>query len=106
MLDDLERALAATPEELSEQPWVQGLFLVGRRLTAQLDQLRVQQIGAVGEQFDPRLHEAITMVPRADVPEGAIVQVVRTGYILGERVIRPAQVIVAGAPAPANSASM
>ena len=64
----------ARPPELSTHPWVQGLFLVARRLTALLDQLGVQQIGAPGEPFDPRLHEAITTEARADVPEGTILQ--------------------------------
>lgn len=98
ILDDFERAVDATPENLAQDPWVQGLLLIARRLTSQFDQLGVRQIGAPGEQFDPRLHEALTMEVRADSPEGTILQVVRSGYALGERIIRPAQVIVAGAP--------
>jgi molecular chaperone GrpE len=98
VLDDFERALDATPEDLARHPWVQGLFLVARRLTALLDQLGVEQIGEPGEQFDPRRHEALSLEARADAPEGTILQVARPGYVLGERVIRPAQVIVAGAP--------
>jgi len=105
VLDDFERALEVTPEDLAKHPWVQGLFLVTRRLTTVLDQLGVQQIGAPGEQFDPRRHEAITLEERADVPEGTILQVARAGYALGERVIRPAQVIVSGTPSPVSGAS-
>jgi len=98
VLDDFERALGAIPGDLVQHPWVQGLLLVARRLTTQLDQLGVRQMGASGESFDPRLHEAITLDESADVPEGTIIQVVRSGYMLGDRIIRPAQVIVAGAP--------
>jgi molecular chaperone GrpE len=98
VLDDLERALGAAPPELSEHSWVQGLFLVARRLTKVLDQLGVRRIGEEGERFDPRWHEAITTEARADVPEGTILQVAQPGYALGERVIRPAQVVVARAP--------
>ena len=98
VLDDLGRALRAVPPELTAHPWVQGLFLVARRLTTQLDQLGVRQIGRPGEPFDPRWHEAITTEVRADVPEGTILEVVQPGYALGERVIRPAQVSVARAP--------
>src|SRR6266446_5544547 len=98
VLDDFGRALGAAPPELATHPWVQGLFLVARRLTTVLDQLGVQQIGAPGEPFDPRWHEAITTEARADVPEGTILQVAQPGYVLGERVIRPAQVVVARAP--------
>jgi len=98
VLDDLRRALEAAPPELATHPWVQGLFLVARRLTTLLDQLGVRQIGATGESFDPRWHEAITREARADVPEGTILHVAQPGYALGERVIRPAQVSVASTP--------
>lgn len=95
VLDDLGRALAAAPPELVTHPWVQGLFLVARRLTTQLDQLGIRQIGHPGEMFDPRQHEAIMTEERKDVPEGTILQVIQPGYVLGERIIRPAQVSVA-----------
>jgi len=102
VLDDLGRALGAAPPELATHPWVQGLFLVARRLTTLLDQLGVRQIGTPGERFDPRWHEAITTETRTDVPEGTILHVAQPGYALGERVIRPAQVIVARAPSPVS----
>ena len=102
VLDDLGRALGAIPSELATHPWVQGLLLVERRLTTLLDQLGVRQIGTPGESFDPRWHEAITTEARADVPEGTILQVAQPGYVLGERVIRPAQVVVARAPSPVS----
>ena len=98
VLDDFGRALGAAPPELAAHPWVQGLSLVARRLTTQLSQLGVRQIGTPGELFDPRLHEAITTEERADVPEGTILNVTQPGYTLGERIIRPAQVVVARAP--------
>jgi molecular chaperone GrpE len=99
VLDDLGRALEATPADLAEQPWVQGLHLVARRLTQTLQQLGVRQVGAPGESFDPSWHEAVLTEPRADLPEGTVVQVTRPGYALGKRVLRPAQVVVA-APSP------
>lgn len=103
VLDDLGRALDATPPELANHPWVQGILLVSKRLMATLEQLGVRQVGKLGEQFDPRWHEALTMEPRADVAEGTIVNVARQGYTLAERVIRPAQVVVAGAPSRIRS---
>jgi molecular chaperone GrpE len=98
VLDDLGRALGAAPPEMVTHPWVQGLLLVARRLRTLLDQLGVRQIGIPGEAFDPRWHEAITTEARTDVPEGTILRVAQPGYVLGERVIRPAQVSVARAP--------
>jgi molecular chaperone GrpE len=102
VLDDLGRALGAAPPELATHPWVQGLFLVARRLTTLLGQLGVRQIGTAGEPFDPHRHEAITTEVRTDVPEGTILHVIQPGYVLGERVIRPAQVVVARAPSPVS----
>jgi molecular chaperone GrpE len=93
-LDDLGRALGTVPSEMASDPWVQGLFLMARRLTGLLDQLGVQQIGAVGEPFDPRWHQAITTEARTDMPEGTILQVAQPGYMLGDRIVRPAQVVV------------
>lgn len=95
VFDDLGRALGSAPPELAEDPWLQGLFLIVRRLTTLLDQLGVRQIGTSGEPFDPHRHEAIMTEARADTPAGTILRVTQPGYALGERVIRPAQVSVA-----------
>ncbi|HLW00429.1 MAG TPA: nucleotide exchange factor GrpE [Ktedonobacterales bacterium] len=97
-LDDLGRALEAAPAELAEQPWVQGLHLVARHLAMTLQQLGVRQIGSPGEAFDPHRHEAVMTERRADLPEGTVIEVTRPGYALGDRVLRPSQVIVAAAP--------
>lgn len=105
ILDDFGRALGATPPDLAKNAWAQGLFLIARRLTGALDQLGVRQLGTPGDAFDPRWHEAITTEVRADVPEETILQVLQPGYALGERVIRPAQVIVASAPPQMESVS-
>jgi molecular chaperone GrpE len=97
ILDDLGRALQSAPQEYADQPWVQGIFLVGKRLFSTLEQMGVKQVGKAGEMFDPRVHEALMTRAGTGAPTGTIVQVTRPGYALGERVIRPAQVIVAGA---------
>jgi molecular chaperone GrpE len=103
VLDDLGRALQAVPPELADNSWVQGIQLVAKRLTAILEQLGVKQIGKPGDQFDPRWHEALSTEARSNVPEGTILHVTRPGYIVGERVIRPAQVIVARSVQTANT---
>jgi molecular chaperone GrpE len=98
VLDDFERALAnAAPEDL-ESSWGKGLLLVERNLRNVLTSDDVQRIPAEGAVFDPREHEAVGSQPSADVAEGHVLHVVRAGYRKGERVIRPAQVIVAAAP--------
>ncbi|GAC1564872.1 MAG: nucleotide exchange factor GrpE [Ktedonobacteraceae bacterium] len=97
LLDDLGRALQAAPQEYADQPWVEGIFLVGKRLSSTLEQMGVRQVGKVGEMFNPHLHEALMTQPGSGAPTGTILQVTRPGYALGERIVRPAQVIVAGA---------
>lgn len=97
VIDDLERALAAVPQDLANNPWVQGIVLASRRIDATLERLGVRRIGKPGEQFDPRRMEALASEPKAGVPEGTVLEVARPGFALGDRIIRPAQVIVAGA---------
>jgi molecular chaperone GrpE len=98
VLDDFERALAnAAPEDL-ESNWGKGILLVDRNLRGLLAADDVQRISAEGAEFDPREHEALGSQPSADVAEGHVLHVVRQGYRKGERILRPAQVIVAGKP--------
>jgi molecular chaperone GrpE len=95
ILDDFERALSnAAPEDL-ESNWGKGILLVDRNLRGLLTADEVQRISADGAEFDPREHEALGSQPSQDVPEGHVLHVVRQGYRKGERILRPAQVIVA-----------
>ncbi len=99
VLDDFERALgSASPEDLRSS-WGQGVQLIERSLRSLLTGEDVQKIEAEGAEFNPWEHEAIGSVPTQEVEEGHVVQVVRPGYRRGDRVIRPAQVIVAQRPA-------
>ena len=92
ILDDLERALAACPADLA---WADGIELIHRKLQDILAAEGLQRIQAEGRPFDPNFHEAITQEPAEGVESGHVIAVVRNGYMLGERVIRPAQVRVA-----------
>jgi molecular chaperone GrpE len=96
--DDLERALAHLPAESAGASWAEGFNLIQRNLAAAFERLGVTRVGEVGEQFDPTFHEAVAYEENRDQPEGHVATVVRPGYRLGERVIRPAQVVVARAP--------
>jgi molecular chaperone GrpE len=92
-VDSVERALVmAEPGS----PLSVGLQAVLEQMEAILERQGVSRIGAPGEQFDPERHEAIGVVPAAgDTPDRTIVEVARSGYALGDRVLRPAQVVVA-----------
>ncbi len=98
VLDDLERALTTIPPQFANHPWMQGLFLVEKRLTTTLEQMGMQQFGKAGDSFNPHWHEALLTEAQAGVPEGTITRVTRPGYAFRESVIRPAQVVVAAAP--------
>jgi molecular chaperone GrpE len=92
VLDDLERSLAHRPENDS---WADGMELIARKFRSVLEAEGVTRIDAVGQPFDPNFHEAISSEPNEDVESGHVIEVVQNGYMLGERVIRPAMVRVA-----------
>ena len=92
ILDDIERALQSRPVDLA---WVAGIELIYRKLQAILEAEGVKRIEAEGQMFDPNLHEAILQEPAEGHKSGEVIAVVQNGYMLGERVIRPAQVRVA-----------
>ena len=91
-LDDLERALQNRPDG---DAWANGIELIARKLQNMLDVEGVKRIEAAGAEFDPKFHEAISHEPAEGVASGHIIEVVQNGYVLGERVIRPALVRVA-----------
>jgi len=102
ILDDLERALVAAAEH-EEARLEEGVRLVHRSLESLLERNGVKEIDTGGA-FDPNVHEALLAQP-SEADEGMVIDVVQKGYMLGERVVRPARVVVAGPPpAPATEA--
>jgi molecular chaperone GrpE len=97
--DDFDRAIEARPAELAQDAWSEGIAAIDRKLRLLLESEGVQPIAAVpGTAFDPRHHEAIVNIPAPDRREGEIVEEIRRGYRLRDRVIRPALVAVASGP--------
>ena len=93
VLDDVERALQNRPADSG--PWVNGIELIQKKLSAILESEGVRRIEAEGQAFDPALHEAISHEPSDAVESGHVIAVTQNGYMLGDRVIRPALVRVA-----------
>ena len=91
-LDDLERALQ---NRRTDDPWAAGIELIARKLQNMLESEGVKKIEALGVEFDPNFHEAISHEPADGAQSGHVIGVVQNGYMLGERVIRPALVRVA-----------
>ena len=96
LADDFDRAIEARPATIAEDPWVEGIAAIDRKLRQLLESEGVSAIDAVpGTPFDPREHEAVASVPGTDHPDGSIVGELRRGYRLRDRVLRPALVAVA-----------
>ncbi len=92
--DDLIRALEHVPADQQASAWVEGVAAIERKLGALLVAEGVTPIEAVGTPFDPRQHEAVTMEPTDEVPEGIVTRELQRGYQLRDRVLRPALVVV------------
>ncbi len=96
LADDFDRAIESRPDELVDTAWADGIAAIDRKLRLLLESEGVTAVEAsVGTAFDPREHEAIVSVPGTGRPEGEIVEEIRRGYRLRDRLIRPALVAVA-----------
>lgn len=91
VIDDMLRALQNAPDD----PWVDGIQLIYRKLENTLEAEGITKIEAKGVEFDPNFHEAVSQAPSDEVESGYVIEVLQQGYLLGERVIRPAIVLVA-----------
>lgn len=100
VLDDLERALNAAPDSAQGQSWLEGVQLIKRKLELVLESQGVRPIETAGHVFDPAYHEAVASEEAEGYEDGQIIAEVRRGYMLGERVLRPAMVRVARAATP------
>jgi molecular chaperone GrpE len=97
VVDDFDRALESVPEDVHEG-WADGVRLVERKLRAVLESEGVTPIEAIGQTFDPNLHEAVVHEDTADYPDNSVIGEVQRGYRLHDRVLRPALVRVANNP--------
>ena len=96
LADDFDRAIESRPPTIADDPWVEGIAAIDRKLRQLLESEGVTEIEASpGTTFDPRDHEAVANVPAPGRAEGEIVEELRRGYRLRDRVIRPALVAVA-----------
>jgi molecular chaperone GrpE len=111
--DDLRRALDAAEESAAivdgpAKALCEGVELIERQLLKVLEKHGIRVFDPQGAKFDPNVHQALFEVPDANIPAGSVVQVIQPGFMIGERVLRPAMVGVSkGGPkaAPAESQS-
>ncbi|KZM50908.1 nucleotide exchange factor GrpE [Labrenzia sp. OB1] len=96
--DNLRRALEALPEDDRKNAdagvaaLIEGVEMIERDLLNQLEKNGVKKLEPEGQKFDPNFHQAMFEVPNTEVPNNTVVQVVQAGYVIGERVLRPAMV--------------
>src|SRR5262249_25756878 len=96
VVDNLERAIEHAGNDPVAQALVEGVQLVLRQFMTAFERLDVTPIDAANQPFDPNLHEAISQ-QESDAPPGSVVQVLQRGYRAGDRLLRPALVVVAKA---------
>jgi molecular chaperone GrpE len=94
--DDFERALNHVPEEVENGNWVEGVRLIEKKLEAVLERADVRKIDALGQPFDPAVHEAVAQDP--DNTQNLVVEVYQNGYTLGNQLLRPVMVRVGNLP--------
>jgi molecular chaperone GrpE len=99
VLDNLALGLAAAKQQTDVKSIVDGIGLVLEQLKGALGRNGLKEINPVGQAFDPNLHDCISHQPSAEVPEEKVSQVVRLGYTLNNRLLRPASVVVSSGPA-------
>jgi molecular chaperone GrpE len=100
VLDNFEMALAAGQKQTGSAESLQtGVSMIQQQLKNVLAESGLEELDAAGNTFDPNLHEAVSQQESAEVPEGQVVQQLRKGYKLRDRLIRPATVIVSAKPA-------
>ncbi|MCL5428613.1 MAG: nucleotide exchange factor GrpE [Chloroflexi bacterium] len=95
IVDDLELALKNAPKDGPGADWAQGIELIYKKLVSFLESEGLTRMDPLGEPFDANLHEAVTQEESPDHESGTIIEVLRPGYLLAERVLRPASVKVA-----------
>jgi molecular chaperone GrpE len=95
IIDDLERAIDNTPEDLQDNPWLDGVNMIHGKFIKLLDEYQVSVIDPVGEQFDPNTHQAISKDDSNEFDSGYVIETLQKGYISGDVLLRPALVRVA-----------
>ena len=94
VVDNLERAIFSTKENLDEQGLLEGVKLTYKEILKFLETFNVKVIEAENQPFDPNFHQAVTQTETDEIPENTVTTVLQKGYLLHDRLIRPAMVVV------------
>ena len=105
LADDFDRAIEAMPEGLAGDGWVHGIAAIDRKLRTLIETEGVTPIEALGQPFDPRLHEALSHLETTEAPDETVIAEIQRGYRVRDRVLRPSLVAVAKNPTMRAAAS-
>ena len=94
VVDNFERGLASVPEEEKGTPFAEGMEMISKQLSGELEKMEVKPIPAVGEEFDPNLHNAVMQVESDEYESGVIAQELQRGYTYRDSVVRHSMVAV------------
>lgn len=95
VMDSFDAGFKMVPAEFANEPWIQGMRAVERQMLKILESEGVTPIEAAGKEFDPKYHEAVVYEPSPGADEGQVLDELQRGYMLNDRVLRPARVKVA-----------
>lgn len=95
LADDFDLAVEHVPEDVKATPWAEGISAIDRKLRALLEAEGITALEAEGEPFDPQTQQAVSYEDTADVADGTVIKVLKRGYTIGDRILRPALVAVA-----------
>ena len=95
VVDDFDRAMQATPDDVAEDGWVTGFTLIHKKFRDLLTQLNVTELNPIGKPFDPTVHEAIGSVESDEYDSGTVAEVLQKGYMMNDKCLRVAMVRVA-----------
>jgi len=98
VVDDFERSLKLSKDARESEAFAKGVELIYQKLLKFLDAHGIKQIDSLGKEFDVQYHDALLQIPRNDVPPHMVIEVVEKGYMLDDRVLRHAKVIVSTTP--------
>lgn len=98
VLDNFDRALDSCPIDENNKSYIEGFRMIANQMLDFLKSENVKPIDSIGEPMDPNRHEAVSVVPKDDLPQNTVVEVCQKGYCRGDKTIRPAKVIVSKQP--------
>ncbi len=98
VIDDFERSLKMSKDTRESEAFAKGVELIYQKLLKFLESHGIEQIDSLGKEFDVHYHDALLQIPRNDVPPHMVIEVVEKGYMLDDRVLRHAKVVVSSSP--------